>query len=154
MKLSIGERDEVMKYARINLEVGNYKQLTNWEFIYNPNISQLNMIYQSYCEYKNFESVVPIFDKEYLDADTDIFGYYHQHDLVAFSLIKRYDSDNAESLQFAWDYKHPKLRLGIRSLNHECAIYKSYGFKYLYIGEADEYKQEIDGFEIIGKLKQ
>lgn len=127
-------------------------QLTNWDIIHTPNISELNRIYKTYCEYKNFESVMPIFDQEYLNSDTDVFGYYHQLELVAFSLIKRHDSINAESIQFAWNYKHPKLRLGIQSLNHECAIYKSYGFKYLYIGVADEYKQEIDGFEIIGKL--
>jgi len=141
-----------MKYSRINLEVGNYNQITNWNFIHNPNIPELNRIYQMYCEYKNFESVMPIFDQEYLSSDTDIFGYYHQLELVAFSLIKRHDTSNAESIQFAWDYKNPKLRLGIRSLEHECAIYKSYGFRYLYIGTADTYKQKIDGFETIGKL--
>lgn len=80
-----------------------------------------------------------------------MIGYYDKNDsLIAFSLIRRYDSHDAECIQFAWDYKDPKLRLGIASLKHECALYKDRGFQYLYLGEADEYKSEIDGFETMG----
>jgi hypothetical protein len=95
---------------------------------------------------------MPIFDIQYTDKNTDIIGYYDNEDLVAFSLIKLYDNDHAESLQFAWDYKNPKLRLGIESLRNECAIYKARGYRYLYLGLADEYKNQIDGFEILGRL--
>jgi hypothetical protein len=35
----------------------------------------------------------------------------------------------------------------------ECAIYKSRGFRYLYLEQAHEYKKEIDGFEILGPLE-
>ena len=42
------------------------------------------------------------------------------------------------------------LVFGIKSLKHECALYKARGFKYLYLGGADEYKKQIDGFEILG----
>ena len=124
----------------------------NWSFIENPDISVLNQIYQTYCRYKKFPSVMPIFDSEYTDSKIDVIGYFDQTVLVAFSLIKKYDHDNIEAVQFAWTYHDPKLRLGIRSLEHECALYKKLGFKYLYLGEANEYKKRIDGFEILGPV--
>lgn len=96
---------------------------------------------------------MPIFDQQYLDSNTDIIGYRNQSQLIAFSLVRKYDATNAESVQFAWDYANPKLRLGIESLKNECAIYKALGFTYLYIGGADEYKQTIAGFELLGKLE-
>ena len=92
---------------------------------------------------------MPIFDSEYLDESNDVIGYKHNNKLVAFSLIRRHDKDNIEAVQFAWDYVNPKLRLGIESLKNECAIYKARGFKYLYLGEAAEYKK-IDGYELLG----
>ena len=113
---------------------------------------KLHQIYKQYCEYKQFDSVMPLFDNQFYDPLADIVGYYHNNNLVAFSLIKTYDSQNAEALQFAWDYADPELRLGIESLKNECAIYKERGFKYLYLGSADEYKSHIDGYEILGKL--
>lgn len=124
----------------------------NWSFIENPDISVLNQIYQTYCRYKKFPSVMPIFDSEYTDSKIDVVGYFDQTVLVAFSLIKKYDHDNIEAVQFAWTYHDPKLRLGIRSLEHECALYKKLGFKYLYLGEANEYKKRIEGFEILGPV--
>lgn len=95
---------------------------------------------------------MPLFDQQFRDPWNDILGYFSNRKLVAFSLIKRYDTKNAEALQFAWDYVNPKLRLGIESLKNECAIYKKQGYNYLYLGLADEYKSQIDGFEILGKL--
>lgn len=142
-----------MKYARINLAETNYTTSINWQYIRNPDISELNLIYRKYCEYKKFSSVMPIFDQQYLDNNTDIIGYRNQSQLIAFSLVRKYDATNAESVQFAWDYANPKLRLGIESLKNECAIYKALGFTYLYIGGADEYKQTIPGFELLGKLE-
>jgi hypothetical protein len=73
--------------------------------------------------------------------------------LVAFSLIRVYDKDSVEALQFAWDYAEPKLRLGVESLKNECALYKARGFSYLYLGFADDYKSQLDGFEILGTLE-
>ena len=141
-----------MKYARIDLAKTNYVPNTVWALIKMPNIDILNSIYKSYCEYKNFDSVMPIFDSQYKDPLTDVIGYYDNNKLVAFSLIKKYDPENAESLQFAWDYSNPKLRLGIESLKTECAIYRQLGFRYLYLGGADDYKSDLDGFEILGGL--
>lgn len=142
-----------MIYARINLSQTNYSTITlDWQYLKNPDIGKLNTIYKHYCSYKKFASVMPIFDSEYTDSKNDIIGYFDNNDLVAFSLLTRFDAENVEAVQFAWTYHNPKLRLGVESLKHECAIYKRLGFKYLYLGQADEYKSNIDGFEILGSL--
>jgi hypothetical protein len=109
-------------------------------------------IYRQYCEYKQFDSVMPLFEQQFRDPWTEIIGYFSNRRLVAFSLIKKYESENVEAVQFAWDYANPKLRLGIESLKNECAKYKARGYRYLYLGSADEYKSQIDGFELLGRL--
>ena len=142
-----------MIYARINLNEVNYNiSQSDWKFLHNPNIDVLNNIYLEYCKYKKFPSVMPIFASEYQDPKNDIIGYFDKEELVAFSIIKKYDHDNVEAIQFAWTYHDPKQSLGIESLKHECALYKKLGYKYLYLGGADEYKSKIDGFEILGPL--
>jgi len=141
-----------MKYARVKLDQTNYVIMDNWNYITDININQLNELYKKYCVYKDFESVLPIFDSQYLDKSVDIIGYYDSDTLIAFSMVRRYDEKNAELLQFAWDYVKPELTLGIESLKNECAIYKARGFDYLYLGGAEKYKRFLDGFEIIGKL--
>lgn len=145
-----------MLYARINLEKTNYQlDCVNWKFIDSPDIDKLNSIYYQYCSYKKFKSVVPIFDSEYHDPNMDLIGYYSEKNLVAFSLIKRFyqDKQNVEAYQFAWNYKNPELKLGFKTLENECALYKSLGYKWLYLGGADEYKSKFDGFEILGPIE-
>lgn len=139
-----------MLFARIDLTKTNYSQLDNWQYITDPNPNELDDIYRTYCQHKKFRSFMPIFDSEYTDPKNDIIGYYHQKKLVAFSLITRYNKHNAECVQFAWNYVTPSLHLGLKSLRNECSIYKERGYKYLYLGGADEYKKKIDGFEITG----
>ena len=141
------------QFARIDLGKTNYTPTVKWEYLVNPNISQLNNIYRDYCKYKHFASVMPIFDSRYTDPMTDVIGYYDGDRLAAFSLIRRYDDDNALCDQFAWNYNNPRLRLGIETMKTECAIYRGRGFKYLYLEQAHLYKSEIDGFEILGPLE-
>lgn len=95
---------------------------------------------------------MPIFNSEYHDPNNDIIGYFDDNVLVAFSLLRKYDKTNVEAIQFAWTYHNPKLKLGLQSLEHECALYKNLGFQFLYLGEANEYKSKIDGFEILGPI--
>lgn len=141
------------KYSRINLRATKYETLeSGWKFLHNVDVHLLNEIYKKYCRYKKFESVMPIFYGEYNDLHSDVIGYYDGDRLIAFSLIKIHDHENVECVQFAWDYENPKLRLGIESLKHECAIYRDKGFKYMYLGEADEYKSHIDGYEELGPI--
>jgi hypothetical protein len=141
-----------MLYARIDLLQTNYLKLENFGYIKNPDIDQLNNIYREYCRYKGFKSVMPIFDSEYLDPNTDVLGYFDDNQLVAFSLIKKFDKHNIQAVQFAWTYHKPRMRLGIKSLEHECALYKELGYRYLYLEEANEYKSKFAGFEILGPI--
>jgi hypothetical protein len=92
---------------------------------------------------------MPIFDSQYTDPSNTVIGYSSNNELVAFSLVRRFDTDNAESIQFAWDYKEPKLRLGIASLETECALFKEMGCKYLWLGITETYKTKFDGYEEI-----
>lgn len=141
------------EYARINLSQTTYQSTVDWQYICEPNIAELNDIYRTYCIYKHFGSVMPIFDSQYTDPNTDIIGYYDNKKLVAFSMIKRYDTRNALCAQFAWTYSRPRQRLGIESLKTECAIYRERGFEYLYLDQAHLYKQGLEGFELLGPLQ-
>ena len=141
------------QFARIDLSKTNYEPTVKWEYLCEPNITQLNSIYRDYCKYKHFASVMPIFDSRYTDPMTDVIGYYDGDKLAAFSLIRRYDDKNALCDQFAWNYANPRLRLGIKTLKTECAIYRARGFEYLYLEQAHLYKQSITGFELLGPLE-
>ena len=141
------------QFARIDLSRTTYQPTVDWYYIRDPDIAQLQDIYRTYCIYKHFASVMPLFDSQFTDPDTDIIGYKEEGKLVAFSLIKRYDKENALCAQFAWTYHNPRTRLGIQSLITECAIYKERGFRYLYLDQAHLYKQGLDGFEILGTLQ-
>lgn len=143
------------QFARINLSKTNYEESVKWGYITDFSdtvIACLDDIYRTYCIYKHFASVMPMFHSRYTDPMTDVIGYYDQEQLVAFSLIKRYDDYNAECAQFAWTYHRPRLRLGIETMKTECAIYKARGFHYLYLEQAHLYKQDMDGFELLGPM--
>jgi hypothetical protein len=141
------------QFARIDLSQTEYTESVKWQYLRVPDIALLTQIYRDYCVHKRFASVMPMFDSRFLDSTTDVIGYYDGTDLVAFSLIKRYDKENALCDQFAWNYHNPQLRLGIKTLQTECAIYKQRGFKYLYLEQAHLYKQSMAGFELLGPLE-
>jgi hypothetical protein len=142
-------------FARINLEKTNYEPTVDWRYITNRDLDVLNKlddIYRTYCIHKHFTSVMPMFHSRYLDPMADLIGYYDSEELVAWSLIRRFDQHNAQCDQFAWTYHKPRLRLGIETMKTECAIYKARGFQYLYLEQAHVYKSEVDGFEILGPI--
>ena len=144
------------QFARIDLNKTNYTPSVSWQYITSrePSVlAQLDSIYKTYCTYKHFASVMPIFHSRYFDPMADIIGYFDQDRLVAWSLIRRFDQHNALCDQFAWTYHKPRLRLGIETMKAECAIYKARGFEYLYLEQAHLYKSAIDGFEILGPLE-
>ena len=141
------------QFARINLSKTAYEPTVTWRYITGRDqdtLARLDNIYRDYCVYKKFASVMPMFHGRYTDPQADIIGYYDQNQLVAWSLIRRFDNHNALCDQFAWTYHNPRLRLGIETMKTECAIYKARGFEYLYLEQAHLYKQEIDGFELLG----
>lgn len=138
------------QYARIRLQDTTYQPTVEWKYLRNPDIALLKDIYRTYCIYKHFGSVMPLFDSQFTDPDTDVLGYISSDRLVAFSLMKRYDTQNVLASQFAWTYHDPASRLGIESLKTECAIYRDRGYKFLYLDQAHLYKQHLEGFEILG----
>ena len=138
------------QFARIVLDQTSYQPQVDWEYLLEPNITQLRDIYRTYCIYKHFASVMPLFDSQFTDPATDVIGYREHGELVAFSLMKRFDTENVLASQFAWTYHNPRSRLGIESLKTECAIYRDRGFKYLYLDQAHLYKQGLEGFELLG----
>ena len=138
------------QYARICLQETTYQPTVEWKYLRDPNIPLLKDIYRTYCIYKHFASVMPLFDSQFTDAMTDVIGYKEQGTLVAFSLMQRLDDQNVLASQFAWTYHNPRARLGIESLKTECAIYRDRGFEYLYLDQAHLYKQGLDGFELLG----
>ena len=140
------------EYARIDLSKTTYQPTVEYRYLLgtDENIAKLTDIYRTYCIYKNFSSVMPLFKSQFTDLGTDILGYYDNNELVAFSLIKKFNLKNALCEQFAWTYHNPKQRLGIESLITECAIYRERGFEYLYLDQAHLYKQGLQGFELLG----
>jgi hypothetical protein len=141
------------QFARIDLSKTSYRPTVTWEYLREPNIAQLRDIYRTYCIYKHFASVMPLFDIQFTDPATDVLGYSEAGQLVAFSLMRRLDDDNVLASQFAWTYHNPRSRLGIESLKTECAIYRERGYKFLYLDQAHLYKQNLEGFEILGPIQ-
>jgi hypothetical protein len=138
------------QFARIDLSRTTYQATVAWEYLREPNIAQLRDIYRTYCIYKHFASVMPLFDSQFTDPMTDVIGYREAGEIVAFSLMKRYDTESVLASQFAWTYHNPRTRLGVESLKTECVIYRDRGFSYLYLDQAHLYKQGLEGFEVLG----
>jgi hypothetical protein len=87
------------------------------------------------------------------DAGTQLIGYRDNNRLVAWSMYRIWDSENILSDHFAWDYRNPKLRLGIRSLENECAIYRDAGYRFMYFESILPYMLDMQGFEVLGPLE-
>tara|TARA_Y100001937_G_C7069732_1_gene307792 strand:- start:182 stop:640 length:459 start_codon:yes stop_codon:yes gene_type:complete len=141
-------------YCYIDLDETDYKtNLTDFKLFQKhekPPIEKMLEIYQQYADYKKFKSVWPIYAEELDPKVNDIIGYYDQNRLVAWSMIKIINPDVIEAMQFAWNYKNPKLKLGINSMKTECALYKELRYKIIILGEAHNYKRSINGFKIFG----
>ena len=139
-------------FCRIYLSKTNYSLYKHALILELVPTKRILEIYSTYSKYKNFKSVMPIFKEELLHNNVQIIGYFDNSNLVAFSYLYIHNNKNVECNQFAWNYNNPKLHLCIKSLRHECAFYKSKGYEYLYLGEDDTYKQDIDGFETLGPI--
>ena len=142
-----------IKFCRIDLSKTNYSVYPGAErFTWASGLAPYEQIYRDYCAHKHFESVMPLFLQQFQDPHNDTHVYRNGLDIVAWSLCRRWDQHNAESLQFAWNYHEPELELGRRSLEHECAYYKQQGYEYLYLGQVAKYKTCFDGYEQLGTL--
>ena len=141
----------MVTFSRINLAKTNYQEIPH-KIITEPDYHALQTIYYDYTVHKGFESCMPIQNEEFDEGI--IFGYYDNNELVAFTMASLLNDENTYSDQFAWNYNNPKLRLGIRSIQNECAVLKKMGVKYYYLGEHNDYKAQFDGYEICGKLQR
>ena len=67
------------QFARIDLAQTNYESSVEWQYITSrePDVlARLDDIYRTYCIYKHFVSVMPMFHSRYCDPMADIIGYY------------------------------------------------------------------------------
>ena len=93
--------DDIL-YCRIDLSKTNYSRLDSARLIRSPNVVELNRIFKTYCEYKKFTSVEPMWDNEFTWSHNDVIGYYNNTKLVAWSVVTKYNKDDVYSVQFAW----------------------------------------------------
>jgi hypothetical protein len=141
------------QFGRVNLAATRYQPVTDWEILVDPPVDRLNEIYRDYCRHRHFQSVMPMIAARYRAPGTEIIGYRDQGEIVAWSMYRIWDPENILSDHFAWDYRNPKLRLGIESIKTECAIYRDRGYQWMYFESVEPYMLDIEGFEILGAHK-
>jgi hypothetical protein len=140
------------QFGRINLQLTDYEPNLDCCVLDPVPVDDVLSVYRDYCAHKHFLSVMPMIPGRLTAADTEIIGYHDNARLVAWSMYRIWDSENILSDHHAWDYRNPRLRLGQRSLENECAIYRDRGFRYMYFESIEPYLLDLQGFEILGKL--
>lgn len=141
------------QFGRIDLQQTYYVSDLDWRLLDPVPVNDVQRVYRDYCTHKHFQSVMPMFAGRLTAAGTEIIGYYDQDRLAAWSMYRLWDQENILSDHFAWDYRNPKLRLGIRSFENECAIYRDRGYRYMYFEAVEPYMLDIQGFELLGPIK-
>lgn len=142
-----------MQFARIDLTKTTYTASIDCCILDPVPVEDLQRVYREYCRHKNFHSVMPMIPGRFLVPGTEVFGYYDQQQLVAWSMYRIWDQESVVIDHHAWNYQNPRLRLGIRSLENECAIYRNRGFKFMYFESVEDYMFTLQGFEILGPMK-
>jgi len=141
------------QFGRIDLTQTQYASDLEWQYLDPPPVDDLQRVYRDYCLHKHFQSVMPMIAGRFTAADTEIIGYHCDNRLVAWSMYRIWDQHNVLSDHFAWDYRDPRLRLGMRSIENECAIYRNRGFRWMYFESVEPYMLDLDAFEIMGAMK-
>jgi len=141
------------QFGRIDLTQTQYVSDLKWQYLDPPPVDDLRRVYRDYCLHKHFQSVMPMIAGRFTAADTEIIGYHCDNRLVAWSMYRIWDQHNVLSDHFAWDYRDPRLRLGMRSIENECAIYRDRGFRWMYFESVEPYMLDLDAFEIMGAMK-
>lgn len=142
-----------MQFGRIDLKNTTYKITLDAQLLKPIHIEEIIRVYKEYCLHKKFKSIMPLIPGRFLVPGTEVFGYYEQANLIAWSMYRIWDHENVVVDHHAWDYKNPKLRMGIRSLQNECALYRNRGYKFMYFESIELYMKKLQGFEILGKLQ-
>ena len=141
------------EFGRIDLQSTNYTQELAAELLDPVPINDVLRVYRDYCLHKHFRSVMPMIAGRLTAPGTEIWGYQDHGRLVAWSMYRIWDDDNILSDHFAWDYRNARLRLGVRSIETECAIYRSRGYRWMYFESVEPYMLDLQGFEIMGAMK-
>ena len=139
------------QFGRINLAQTRYTATLAGRILDPVPLEDVQRVYRDYCLHKNFLSVMPMIPGRLLAPNTEIIGYHDRDRLVAWSMYRIWDDHNILSDHFAWDYKNPRLRLGICSLEHECALYRERGYQWMYFESVQPYMINLEGFEILGR---
>jgi hypothetical protein len=141
------------QFGRIDLHETRYVSDLPWQTLDPVPVNDLQRIYRDYCLHKHFQSVMPLIPGRLTAQDTEIIGYHDRERLVAWSMYRVWDAENVLSDHFAWDYRNPRLRLGIRSIENECAIYRDRGYRWMYFEAVEPYMLDLQGFEILGPIR-
>ena len=141
------------QFGRINLTQTRYASNLDWQYLDPPPVKEMQKVYRDYCLHKHFQSVMPMIDGRFTVPGTEIIGYRQNTNLVAWSMYRIWDEHNVLSDHFAWDYRDPRLRLGVRSIENECAIYRDRGYRWMYFESVEPYMLDLEGFEILGAIK-
>lgn len=139
------------QFGRIDLAKTSYKIDTEWEILQHPPVPELLEIYRDYCRHKHFRSVIPMVAERFTEPGTEVIGYRDRGRLVAWSMLRCWGAHSVLSDHFAWNYRNPHLRLGVRSLETECAVYRDRGFRWMYFESVEPYMLDIEAFEILGE---
>jgi hypothetical protein len=139
-----------MKFGRIDLTKTTYNVTLDAQLLDPVPFDEVNRVYKAYCLHKNFKSIMPMVPGRFLVPGTEVFGYYKENRLIAWSMYRIWDSESVVIDHHAWDYHDPKLRLGLNSLQNECAIYRNRGFRFMYFESIESYMLKLQGFEILG----
>jgi hypothetical protein len=141
------------QFGRIALQNTSYQQELSCQLLQPVPVDQVLSVYREYCLHKHFQSVMPMLPGRLTDDNTEIIGYYDVDQLVAWSMYRIWDKKNILSDHFAWNYRNPRLRLGVRSIMNECAIYQDRGYDYMYFESVEPYMLDMEGFEILGPME-
>ena len=95
-------------------------------------------------------NIYTIYAEEFSNPLNDTIAYRDADQIVAWSLIYRVAKEHVWSMQFAWNYANPKLRLGYKSVRTEIAIYRDLGYKTMTLDEDMMYKSELQGYKLFG----
>jgi len=141
-----------MTFARIDLVKTQYGITLDPQLLNPVPIDDVLQVYHTYCTHKNFHSVMPMVSGRFFVPGTEVWGYRDNNKLAAWSMYRIWDQHSVVCDHHAWDYKNPKLRLGIRSFENECAIYRDRGFRFMYFESIAPWMVNIEGFKILGPL--
>lgn len=142
-----------LTFACVDLSKVTYQVSLEHELLDPVPVDDVLRIYRAYCAHKHFHSVMPMIPGRFSVPGTEVWGYRDQGRLVAWSMYRVWDQHSVVCDHHAWDYRNPRLRLGIRSFENECAIYRDRGFRFMYFESVESYMHNIEGFRLLGPLE-